>query len=189
MALILLTNYKKIMNSKLTKTVIFFLLLSVSLSINAQKGGDSDYKNGIGLRLGGGYYDIASASFKTFVTPKGAIELNLGIRPYNYTYASTKWVNVSFSASYQHHFPIGKVEGLKWFIGGGATVYNTFSNNKNYSGIGLGVFPTGGVDYKFKNIPLNVSADLRPTISLVEPYSYYSSFYLGNGGISARYTF
>lgn len=171
---------------------LFIAAASISYAANAQDG--SDYKRGIGLRVGGGYYDIVAASFKTFITEPGAIELNLGFRPNTY-YSSVNQFHLSFSASYQHHFPIGSVEGLRWFVGGGLTAYNTFSNDKDYSGFGLGVFPTGGVDYKFGNIPLNVSADFRPTIAIVRPDYYgsgfynYSRFYAGNAGISARYTF
>lgn len=167
------------------------LLLSASISkLNAQDGG-GDYKRGIGLRLGAGYYDLAAVSFKTFITKPGAIELNLGFRPETYYYVNSyNQFNLSFSAAYQHHFPIGSVEGLKWFVGGGLTAYNTFSSNKDYSGFGLGVFPTGGADYKFSNIPLNVSADFRPTFNVVKPdYYYRSTFTANNLGVSARYTF
>jgi hypothetical protein len=168
-----------------TALYIVFFSGFFAASLQAQDG--SSYKNGIGLRAGGGYYDVIAASFKTFVTAPGAIEINVGFRPYGITGYS--WFNLSGSVSYQHHFPIGSIEGFKWFIGGGATAFNTFSNYDHYKGFGLGIFPTGGVDYKFGNIPLNVSADIRPTISIIKPYSYYNSFYAGNAGISARYTF
>lgn len=175
------------------KKIFLFLIAIIMFSLfnagsaNAQ---DGDYKNGIGLRAGGGYYDLIAASYKTFLTEAGAIELNLGFRPYTYSYISSyNWVNLSLSASYQHHFPIGSVEGLRWFVGAGATAFNTFSSYDAYRGFGLGVFPTGGVDYKFGNIPLNVSADIRPTLSIVSPYSFYRRFYGGNGGVSVRYTF
>ncbi|MBS1752274.1 MAG: hypothetical protein JST63_20425 [Bacteroidetes bacterium] len=173
---------------------IVFVLSFYMVAVQAQEG--STYKSGIGLRAGGGYYDIIAASYKTFVTEPGAIELNLGFRPYAGVYSSYNQFHLSFSASYQHHFPIGSVEGLKWFVGGGLTAFNTFSNNKDFAGFGLGIFPTGGVDYKFANIPLNVSADFRPTFAIVRPdyygYSYfstYSRFYAGNVGASVRYTF
>lgn len=156
-----------------------------SSGLMAQEGGD--YKNSIGVRLGGGYYDIVSGAFKSFITQPGAIEVNLGFRPYGVGQYS--WFNLSGSASYQHHFPIGSIEGFKWFVGGGIVAYNTFSKYDDYKGFGLGVFPTGGVDYKFGNIPLSVSADIRPTIGIIKPYDYYNSFYLGNAGVSARYTF
>ena len=143
----------------------------------------SDYKSAIGVRLGG-YYDIAAASYKFFLSDPSAIELNLGIRPFGV--AGFKWTVVSFSAAYQHHFPIGNVAGLQWFVGGGPTIYNTFSNFDAYKGFGAVLFATGGVDYKFANIPLNLSADIRPGFSLTG-IDYYDAFTF-TGGIAARYT-
>ncbi|MBZ4191172.1 hypothetical protein [Niabella beijingensis] len=146
----------------------------------------SDYKQSIGLRLGSGYYDIASAAYKTFLTDAAALEIDLGIRPYSA--GSYKWTNVSASAAYQHHFDIKPVAGLKWFVGGGLVASNSFSNFDDRKGFNLGLYPTAGADYKFKNIPLAVSADVRPTFHVVEAYDYYNGFY-PNAGISARYTF
>ncbi|WP_300599805.1 hypothetical protein [Niabella sp.] len=146
----------------------------------------SDYKQSIGLRLGSGYYDIASAAYKTFMNKSSAVEVNLGFRPYGV--AGYRWFNASASAAYQHHFAIKQVDGLKWFVGGGVVVSNSFSNYNDRKGFGLGVFPTAGADYKFKQIPLAVSADVRPTINIVEAFDYYNRFY-PNAGISARYTF
>lgn len=169
---------------------VLFVLSFSAISLRAQEG--SSYKSGIGVRLGAGYYDLISASYKTFITTPGAIELNLGFRPHTYYYyaAGFNQFHLSFSGSYQHHFPIKPVEGLQWFVGGGLIAYNTFSSNNNYSGVGVGIFPTGGGDYKFAKIPLDVSIDFRPTIALVKPdYYYYSSFTANNVGISARYTF
>lgn len=167
-----------------------------ALAASAQDG--NKYDRGIGIRLSSGFYDLASVSYKTFVTTHGAIELNLGVNPHTYTRANgrVRWATVNFSAAYQHHFPIQPVPGLQWYIGGGLSAYNSFSNEDNYRGFGLGIFPTGGVDYKIGNIPLNVSADFRPTFSLVDPYNggnyygwKYRSFDVGNVGVSARYTF
>lgn len=172
---------------RLLLTVI--VAISISVTASAQVTG-GDYKAGIGLRLGGGYYDLVAASFKIFPTVQSGIEFNLGIKPYGgYGVYGNGWTNLSVSAVYQHHFPIGNVEGLKWFVGGGLTAFNTFSKYDEYDGFGLGIFPTGGVEYKFPQIPLAVSADLRPTISVIKPYDYYDGFYIGNFGIAARYTF
>ncbi|GAO44561.1 hypothetical protein FPE01S_03_05990 [Flavihumibacter petaseus NBRC 106054] len=165
----------------------------------AARAQDSEYKSAIGGRLSTGYYELLSASYKTFITEKGAIELDLGFRPRTYNYPGDKinWVTLAFSAAYQHHFPIQPVPGLQWYIGGGLTAYNSFSDDDHYTGFGLGIFPTGGIDYKFGNIPLNLSADFRPTFSLVDPYDSddpyhyngYNSFNGGNVGVSVRYTF
>ena len=140
-----------------------------------------DYKAGVGLRLSGSYYDAFAASLKLFVTEQGAVEFNAGGR--NMNYGRT---NVSVSAAYQHHFPIGNIEGFKWFVGGGLSLVNSFADDDNAEdGFGLVVFPTGGVEYKF-NFPLAVSADFRPSIYLVRPYNEDFS---PNFGVSARYTF
>jgi len=171
-------NFLLSMRLKLILTVVFAY---ATISLFAQ----SNYKRSIGVRLGSGYYDVIAAAYKTFITKPGALEFDLGIRPYN---AHDDWVNVSFSGAYQHHFDIKPVKGLKWFIGGGIVTSNSFSSNKDYRGFNLGIFPTGGVDYKFSKIPLSVSADIRSTIHIAEAYDYYDTFYQ-NVGVSARYTF
>jgi hypothetical protein len=164
-----------------TKLSLLSFLLALAVTVNAQ-----DYKNSIGIRLGGGYYDAIGASFKTFLSQPGALELNLAIRPYgNTVYNRT---NVSFSGAYQHHFPIANIEGFKWFVGGGAILSNTFSNYNDHRGFNMGIFPTGGVDYKLKNAPFAFSADVRPTIHVVSGYRHINNFY-ANGGVTARYTF
>jgi len=153
----------------------------------------SDYQTSVGIRFGTGYYDAVSASFKGFLagTP-GALELNLGFRPDSYYGYDA--LSVSFQAAYEYHFNIRPVPGFKWFIGGGLSFYNTSLTNKSNadnsynSGFGMGIFPTGGVDYKFANIPLAVTADLRPTIGFIRPNDYYNYTYV-SFGVSARYTF
>ena len=164
------------------------LLLGIGVvSIAVMSYAQSDYKNAIGGRFGTTYYDLFSASFKTFVTKPGALEFNLGVGARSYDAHNT--FAISASAAYQHHFPIGNIEGFKWYVGGGLMVYNASNNNpnKDYEGFGFGIFPTGGVDYKIKAIPLDVSVDVRPTIFIAAP-GYYNSYY-GNFGIAARYTF
>jgi len=145
-----------------------------------------DYKNSIGIRLGSGYYDAISASFKTFISEPAALEFNAGFDTDRW--AGDGFTNVSFSGAYQHHFQIGSIQGFKWFIGGGAVLSNTFSDYDAVKGFNIGIFPTGGVDYKLKNAPFAFSADLRPTIHLVNGAGYYNGFY-ANGGLTARYTF
>ena len=167
------------------KKLISVIVSLVSLVTLASA--QNTYQSAIGARIGDGYADLFSASYKTFVSDPGAIELNLGFRSYGVPHYN--WVDLSFSASYQYHFKIEAVEGLRWFIGGGLVAFNSFSSYSNYAGLGLGIFPTGGADYKFANIPLDLSVDIRPTLALVKPYSYYNTFYPGNFGLAARYTF
>jgi hypothetical protein len=167
------------------KLILAFSLAYLTTGLFAQ----SDYKQSIGLRLGNGYYDAISAAYKVFIKNNSAIEINLGIRPYSPT-SYYNWVNLSASGVYQLHFDIKPVEGLKWFVGGGVVVSNSFSDYEDYSGVNVGLFPTGGVDYKFNDIPLAVSFDVRPTFQIVQAYEYesYNDFY-PNIGVSCRYTF
>jgi len=176
----------------------FVVTLFVTVLISAAGFGQvtgGDYKAGIGLRLGGGYYDVVAASFKVFPSSQNAFEFNLGIKPNGYYMTYDRHTIISASASYQHHFPIANIEGFSWFIGGGLTAFNSFSSDDDVRGIGLAIFPTGGAEYKFPSIPLAVSADLRPTIGLFDSFDdnfrkkKYDGFYMGNFGIAARYTF
>jgi hypothetical protein len=169
------------MKREILISVLFFLAATAGFS-------QSKYRSAVGVRIGNGYTDLVSASLKTFLGESpGAIELNLGVKP---GYGDNDVFNLSLSASYQYHFDIPPVDGLRWFIGGGLTGYHSFSGHSDYRGFGLGIFPTGGIDYKFAGIPLNLSADIRPTIRIAAPRYYeYNNFYPGNFGISARYAF
>ena len=165
------------------------LLAGLSITGFAQK----PYQRGIGLRISNSYYDLVAATYKFFISDAGAIDLNagFGLRSYydRYYVDNVKPFSLGISASYQHHFEIPvRGGGLAWFIGGGLTGYRVFSSKGDYDGFAFGIFPTGGVDFKIPRIPLAVSADYRPTIFFSQP-SHYDSFYGGNFGVSARYTF
>ncbi|MGK6349791.1 hypothetical protein [Parapedobacter sp. DT-150] len=164
------------------KLTLMTLFTAFAMIASAQ----SDYKNSIGIRLGSGYYDVIAAAFKTFITQPGALEFDLGIRPYSV--GDYDWTSVSISGTYQHHFPIGDIDGFKWFVGGGMVLSNTFSDFDDRRGFNAGIFPTGGVDYKLRNAPFAFSADIRPTVHVVRGYDYHSGFY-ANGGVTARYVF
>lgn len=60
-------------------------------------------------------------------------------------------------AEFQLNTDIGEVDGLRWFYGGGgALIFGDAS--------GLHAFGTGGLDYYFEDIPLNLSLELMPGI-------------------------
>ncbi|PVD51267.1 hypothetical protein DC498_15410 [Terrimonas sp.] len=160
-------------------------LTLVAVGISAISFAQVTYKNAIGARVSPvSYYDFFSFSYKTFVTNAGAIEVNAGIGHKSYVGHSP--FTFAASAAYQHHFAI-PVEGLNWYVGGGLTMYNSFSDkNGGYRGLGFGFFPTGGIDYKFPTIPLNLSADYRPSIFFTKP-DFQDSFFATNFGISVRY--
>jgi hypothetical protein len=157
------------------------LLLTATTPLFAQ-----DYDSSIGFRLGSGYYDQIGIAFKGFITEQGAIEADLGFK--SYSNSNHSWTNVSISGAYQHHFPIGEIDNFNWFIGGGIVLANSFSEYNDREGFNLGIYPTGGVEYKLKNAPFVFSADIRPTIHIVEAYNYYHNTYF-NTGLTARYIF
>ena len=155
--------------------ITFLFVLGCFVAVNAQ----STYKAAIGLRLG---YPTC-VSFKYFLSEPGALEAFAGFRGYGgYGYATV-------GAAYEHHFPIGSIEGFTWYVGGGAAIqfwnYDAVYGS-DYASTTFGVLGVGGVDYKFSSIPLNLSADVMPTFFIGD--SYINSFQ-GLGALSARYTF
>ena len=164
---------------KLPILIIVFAFLLTN-KIQAQ----SEYKSAIGGRVG---IPIAG-SIKHFISQAGALEGYAGFRDAGSSHYYDG-VNITIGGMYQHHFPIGDIDGFKWYVGGGALVqfYNVNDNPNDYSSTGIGLNGVGGVDYKFKSIPLNVSADWMPTFFLNK--TYYNNFGAGYGGLAARYTF
>jgi hypothetical protein len=138
------------------------------------------YKMAVGLRLG---YPT-SISLKYLPSEKKQLELFAGYR--GFTYYS--WTMLG--ATYSKYVPIKEIEGLSWFAGGGASVY-LWSWKSNWfgstgAGTSFGILAHGGVDYRFKDMPLNLSLDWMPSFFL---NGYGSGFAGGYGALSARYVF
>ena len=82
-------------------------------------------------------------------------------------------------ALYEIHKPINAVENLQWFIGAGGYVgFNNSSSNLGAAGI-------VGLDYKFINVPLNISLDWKPELNIISKVGFEAS----GVGFSARFTF
>lgn len=161
-----------------------FLLISL-IAISYFSHAQSEYKGAVGGRVG----NPIAGSIKYFIGKSGALEGWLGFTNSGGIYYSG--VGFALGGMYQHHFPIGDIDGFQWYVGGGMFVefFNINDNNnpRGYSSTGIALNGVGGVDYKFKSIPLNVSADWMPAFFLTK--TYYDNFRPGYGGISARYTF
>ena len=164
-----------------TKTLLLTLSLVVGCFFAAHA--QSTYKSAIGLRAG----FPPAVSFKQFISDQGAIEAFAGFYPFASAY---NWFTIG--AMYQHHFPIGSIEGFQWYVGGGASMqvwaYKYALDKDRYGNLSFGLIGVGGVDYKFSQIPLNVSADFMPTV-LIGSNLYYTSAFRGYAGASVRYTF
>lgn len=163
------------------KKLIFIFALMFCCAFAAKS--QSDYKTAIGLRFG---YPL-SLSLKHFISEKNAIEAFLGYRRYS-VYAS----DFRLGALYLHHTPIESVAGLKWYVGGGASAIfwnydKDFYSSYNYGTVNVGIMGALGLDYKFADVPFNLSIDWVPTFVVGE--GAYNGFRADAGALSARYTF
>lgn len=137
-----------------------FLLISLLASSRAMA---QDYKTGVGVRLSGWNSGI---TLKHFTGGDKALEGILALRHHS----------LVITGLYEKHTEFPNVQGLTWFYGGGAHVgfYNNGydyyrENNKNESGsvIGVGLDFILGLDYKFKNAPVDISLDIKPYLDIV----------------------
>ena len=160
----------------------FFVLILIGTISQAQP-----YKLAAGLRLG----SPLSASVKYFVKEKNSLEAFLGHRRYSSS-AFASWTMIG--AAYTWYNPLKDIdEGLGWYAGGGASAFfwsydysGKFAGNPSYSKTSGGLLGQIGVDYKFKELPLNLSVDWMPIIFIS---GYGSGFGGGYGALSARYVF
>lgn len=133
-----------------------------------------DYKTAIGLRAGA----ASGISVKHFLSDSKAIE---GI-------LSTRWQGFNITGLYEIHKSTNTAQ-LNWYYGYGAHIgfwnganVSWADDNDDYSVIGIdGVI---GLEYTFKDLPINVSLDWKPAINLIG----YSGFWADGFGLSVRYT-
>jgi hypothetical protein len=148
------------------KLLLAFLVISgfSVASLHAQ-----DYKLGLGIRFSTASPTLSnSVSAKYFLNEKNAID---GL--------------ISFGGSrfgigglYEIHTPLNATPGLKWYYGGGG--YVGFQSHNTYAG------PTGviGLDYKFQNIPLNLSLDWKPELDIIPAINFVPDAI----GLTVRFT-
>lgn len=162
------------MKKQLTFPILLLLFVSlISVDLSAQ-----NYKMAAGLRVG----LPTSASFKYFLNESSAVEAYVGIRGYS----AYRWINLS--GAYLHHKDLDILDGLQYYIGGGASVFFwSFDNifiGDNSTTTTFGIQGYGGLDYTFDDIPLNLSVDWTPTVFI---NGYGSGFGGGYATAAARY--
>ena len=149
------------------KKVLFSLLLATiafSGSLLAQ-----DYKFALGIRLSNASPTISNAvSGKYFINHQDALEglVSFGNR-------------FGIGLLYEKHKPLAGESGFQWFYGFGG--YVGFQGGDTYLG------PSGvlGLDYKFKDVPLNLSLDWKPELDIIPKVNLVPDAF----GLTARYTF
>lgn len=158
------------------KRIIFvlFTLAAFAFNSNAQNK-SSEYTTAIGVKI----YP-AAFTIKHFVKENRAVE---GLA-YFWNYGSR------ITGLYEFHGDIPGVDGLKWYAGPGVHI-GFWSNRwkKDFpdrdGGIAIGIDGIGGLDYKFKGVPIDIFLDWQPSFNFVG-YNYFEG---GWGGTGIRYTF
>jgi len=118
---------------------------------------------------------------KLFLREHAALE---GILRYNG--AGGVGTNLAFSGLYEYHNEVSSIEGLRWYLGGGGHV-NYFSWDQDYGDpvTTFAVVGIVGLEYKFKDLPIAISADWQPAYILSNDVGFSAE----NGGIGVKYTF
>jgi hypothetical protein len=158
------------------KKFILPAMIAVSLvavtALNAQ-----DYKTALGVRLSSASAAVNnSISIKHFINDRAAIE---GLFSFGDPLA--------FGAMLEIHKPLA-ASGLSWFYGGGGylSFLKTYNVNqqKNEIDPNFGAMGVLGLDYKFTNVPLNLSLDWKPELNLVSDINFEPAAV----GFTARFT-
>lgn len=136
--------------------------------------GQSTYNKAIGLKFPGG----VSVSYKKFVTPTNNVEAMLS--------AGNKGFRLT--GLYEFNFYSFKnINNLSWFAGPGAHIgFWKAQYEKDFgSKLDAGIDGIIGLDYKFIDMPINVSADWQPSVTLLGSAGFAPAY----GGLAIRYTF
>jgi hypothetical protein len=160
-----------------THTLIIFLFSIISFATNAQK-----YKTAIGFRVGG---QTNGLTIRHFTDSKTALEGILSVG-HNATLVT---------GLYEKFVPIRGAAGLNWFYGIGGHV-GFFRENGYYfhnkkrvvyydnNSTVVGIDGIIGLDYKFRNAPVNIGIDLKPFMDF-----YGGATLFGDGALNVRFIF
>lgn len=171
----------------LKEFIVVLVLVVAAYGATAQ----SNYKTGIGLRLGPTY----GFTIKHFISDRVALEGLVTSRYYGVGgFGRGGWngnPGLTLTGLAEWHFPIGNVAGFNWFIGGGFHVgvlggyknHPQFGDDRPYVLIGLDAI--GGIEYTLPNAPFTFQLDVKPSFHFVE---YFGVWY-NEAAITARYTF
>jgi len=159
------------------KKIIFILTLIAGISFSNNSNAQA-YKTALGVRLSSSAAMINnSVSIKHFINEKTAIEGLLSFGD-----------PLALGALVEFHKPLA-ASGLTYFYGAGGYLafVKTYNPNKqkNETDPNLGAQGVIGLDYKFSNIPLNLSLDWKPELNIVTDINFEPAAI----GFTARFTF
>lgn len=154
------------------KKIILVTVLFAGLGLLQSEA--QSYKTALGIRLSShGPVVNNSVSLKHFMNENTAVEAL-------FTFSDP----VAIGALIELHKPLSGAEGLQWFYGGGA--YIGFDSDKEGGNRSLmGAQGIVGLDYKFVNLPLNLTLDWKPELNIIDDINFEPSAI----GFSIRFTF
>lgn len=153
----------------------FFLSLCICSISNVQA---QDYKTALGVRLSSAAAAVNNAvSIKQFISANTAIEGLLSFGD-----------PLAFGVLLEKHKPLSS-EGLQYYYGAGGYLSfpKTYNPNKQKNEVdpNFGAQGVIGLDYKFANVPLNISLDWKPELNIVSDINFEPAAI----GFTARFTF
>lgn len=159
------------------KKLLFASLLIAGI-ISSTTVSAQDYKTALGVRLSSSAAMVNnSVTFKQFISDKTAIEAFFSFGD-----------PLALGAILEFHKPLTPA-GLSYYYGAGG--YISFIKNTNVStgksstDPNFGAQGVIGLDYKFSNVPLNLSLDWKPELNIVSDINFEPAAI----GFTARFTF
>jgi hypothetical protein len=148
---------------------IIFIFFITGCFLLASQHTHAQTKHQAGVRLGSIEQALSTGfTYRYFLNEKSAVEGILNLRS----------EAIALGALYERFVPIQGVEGLQWFYGAGAYVgFQAFEN--------FGITGIAGMDYTFKEVPVNLSVDWKPELNLIE----YVGFRASTVAVSVRFVF
>ena len=148
----------------LQKSILAFFIVSV-LTISASF---AQYRHQAGVRLGSNDQVVSTGfTYRYHFNNNKAVEAILNLRD-----------PIALGALYEVFKPIGAVENLSWFYGGGAYV--------GFKGIdNLGITGIAGLDYQFTEVPINLTIDWKPELTVIQSVRFRAS----TVAVSVRFAF
>ncbi len=153
------------------KNIFFLILLVVCSQFTVKAQEAPPYKTAIGLLVWNGF----GASFKTFIKNKTAIELK-GYFDKNGT---------RMTGLIEFHGEIAGLDGMYWYAGPGVHVAFYKTGGAKQSSTVVGIDGVVGIDYKFKDTPIDLFLDWQPTYE----FGLSRGAFISWGGVGIRYTF
>jgi hypothetical protein len=144
-------------------------IFSIAILVTASLQTKAQTQHQMGVRLGSIDQALSTGfTYRYFLNEKSAVEGILSLRS----------EAIAVGALYERFAPIKGVEGLQWFYGAGAYVgFQAFEN--------FGITGIAGMDYTFKEVPVNLSVDWKPELNLIE----YVGFRASTVAVSVRFVF